>query len=581
MGICSIARCTKRTGRDKIKRFSLPNVNSKTKSADIELVKERRRLWIAAIARADLVGKTLDDARVCSDHFISGRPSELWDKTNPDWVPSKNLPGPGKRKASEEQVVERYARRKARQRVEEAHSEAAASLDVNDPPHLCDVGVASLQPPPSPDAGPAALDLSPPHDVDDESDVLVEESMDLSNFPPGQLVQELDFSEEGSKDTNDKCVGTLLSGDDITFAFQSLTEATFSPSSLHAPTASFNNLDVQVQLARLSTENKGLQDRLTKLTAEYKVLEGKLASHAPFTQAKLQNDGDVRFFTGLPTFEMLLAVYEHVREGMPDSFGCALSPFQEMVVALVKLRLDSSLQDLGHRMGVSAGTISRILTKWYTAMDRRLSHLVVWPGREELQATTPVCFREAFGVKVSSIIDCFEVFIDRPSNLYTRAQTWSNYKQHNTIKVLIGITPQGVISFISEPWGGRVSDKYLTQHSQFLSNLLPGDIVLADRGFDIQELVAVQGAKLHIPAFTRGKKQLSADDVHTTRSIANVRIHVERVIGNLRKKYSILRGILPIDFLRSRSGDDRPLICRIIPVCCALTNLCDSVVPFE
>lgn len=56
-------------------------------------------------------------------------------------------------------------------------------------------------------------------------------------------------------------------------------------------------------------------------------------------------------------------------------------------------------------------------------------------------------------------------------------------------------------------------------------------------------------AQLAIPAFTRGKAQLDPVDVERTRGIANVRIHVERVIGLLRRKYSILSGILPVDFL--------------------------------
>ena len=64
--------------------------------------------------------------------------------------------------------------------------------------------------------------------------------------------------------------------------------------------------------------------------------------------------------------------------------------------------------------------------------------------------TMPVYFQYAFGKKVTVIIDCLEVFIEEPSNLLARAQTFSNYKHHNTIKILIGITPQGSISFVSE-----------------------------------------------------------------------------------------------------------------------------------
>ena len=55
----------------------------------------------------------------------------------------------------------------------------------------------------------------------------------------------------------------------------------------------------------------------------------------------------------------------------------------------------------------------------------------------------------------------------------------------------------------------------------------------------------------NIPAFTRGKDQLDPVDVETTRGIANVRIHVERVIGTLRQKYTILQSTLPTDFLTS------------------------------
>ena len=158
------------------------------------------------------------------------------------------------------------------------------------------------------------------------------------------------------------------------------------------------------------------------------------------------------------------------------------------------------------------------------------------------------CLLQSFFRQKSCIIlDCFEIFIERPSNLLVRASTWSSYKHHNTVKVLICIALQGVVSFVSDTWGGKVSDKYLTDHCAILNHLLPGD-VLADRGFDIAESVCIMQAKLHIPSFTKGKDQLSALEVEDTRSIANVRIHVKRVIGAVHQKYSILKGTLPIDF---------------------------------
>ena len=110
--------------------------------------------------------------------------------------------------------------------------------------------------------------------------------------------------------------------------------------------------------------------------------------------------------------------------------------------------------------------------------------------------------------KVTVIVDCFEVFIDRPSNLLARAQTFSSYKHHNTAKLLIGITPQGTISFVSDSWRGRTSDKCLTQNCSILGKLLPGDLILADQGFTVQESVLYHEANINIPAFIRGKINL-------------------------------------------------------------------------
>ncbi len=213
-------------------------------------------------------------------------------------------------------------------------------------------------------------------------------------------------------------------------------------------------------------------------------------------------------------------------------------------------------------------------------MYYRLKPLILWPERDTLTKNMPSCFLHSFGKKVAVVLDCFEVFLERPSNLYARACTWSSYKHHNTVKILLGITPQGVICYVSEAWGGRVSDKFITEHCGILKKLTPGDVVLADRGFDISDSVGLMQATLHIPAFTKGKGQLSALEVHDTRKIANVRIHVERVIGTVRQKYSILQSTMPIQYVKKRKGTC-PTIDMIVLICCALCNVCESVVPFN
>ena len=77
--------------------------------------------------------------------------------------------------------------------------------------------------------------------------------------------------------------------------------------------------------------------------------------------------------------------------------------------------------------------------------------------------------------------------------------TFSSYKNHNTFKALIGITPSGAISFVSTLHGGNISDRELTIRSGLLDILDPGDSVMADKGFTIADLLAAKGVSLNIP----------------------------------------------------------------------------------
>lgn len=125
---------------------------------------------------------------------------------------------------------------------------------------------------------------------------------------------------------------------------------------------------------------------------------------------------------------------------------------------------------------------------------------------------------------------------------------------------------------------GRVSDKNLTQQCGFLELLEPGNVVLADRGFTVEQDLAIHGAKLEISAFTRGKKQLSQKDVETSQQLSAVRIHVERIIGLLKNRYTILKGPLPVSLLKHKGDADLANIDKVLIVCSALTNLSKSVV---
>uniref|UniRef100_A0A1X7TMZ7 DDE Tnp4 domain-containing protein n=1 Tax=Amphimedon queenslandica TaxID=400682 RepID=A0A1X7TMZ7_AMPQE len=70
-------------------------------------------------------------------------------------------------------------------------------------------------------------------------------------------------------------------------------------------------------------------------------------------------------------------------------------------------------------------------------------------------------------------------------------------------------------------WGRKVLDKVITQKSGFFDYISCEDVVMADRGFNIADDLAVCGAHLTIPASTRGEKQL---EIEKSRQLAYLRI---------------------------------------------------------
>ena len=146
-----------------------------------------------------------------------------------------------------------------------------------------------------------------------------------------------------------------------------------------------------------------------------------------FNEANLlesENNKLIVFYTGLPNSKVLRVLFNFVAEGAPfSSCNTKLSSFEEFMVTLIKLRLNLPMQDLAFRFGVSCSTVQRIFYKWMKILDTQLQPLINWPDREDLRRTMPGCFKVSFGDNVAVIIDCFEIFIERPSSLLARAAT--------------------------------------------------------------------------------------------------------------------------------------------------------------
>ena len=96
-------------------------------------------------------------------------------------------------------------------------------------------------------------------------------------------------------------------------------------------------------------------------------------------------------------------------------------------------------------------------------------------------------------------------------------------------------------------------------------------VVMADKGFNIQDLLALHHTRLIAPPLMK-KCKISAKASTATKRVAKPRVPVERLIRKL-KCFSILNGVIPLTI--------KPYINSIVKVCVALVNLQPSIIQEE
>lgn len=110
----------------------------------------------------------------------------------------------------------------------------------------------------------------------------------------------------------------------------------------------------------------------------------------------------------------------------------------------------------------------------------------------------------------------------------------------NTLKGLIGVAPNGVITYCSALYPGSTSDRQIVQHCGISEKLHAGDLILAGKGFLLRDILP-PGVHINIPPFLTSP-QFTPAEVERTQCIARARIHVERAIKRV-KGYNILNFI--------------------------------------
>jgi hypothetical protein len=332
--------------------------------------------------------------------------------------------------------------------------------------------------------------------------------------------------------------------------------------------------------------NTALIARIEALEVEARSLRSKLSKTKP-SHLRLENiahsDSLVTFYTGFQSYDLLLAFYEFLGPsvnkltywGSKNESGrrrkMKLDPLNQLFMTLMKLKLNLREKDLAYRFGISVSVVSKYFITWVCFLYSHLREIDWMPTVDQVKGTMPCAFKEKYP-KTYIIIDASEIFVETPTDLQLQSSTWSNYKHHNTMKLLVGCTPNGAISFVSELYMGSISDVQLTSVSGLLDKLKGKSniSVMADRGFTVRDQLKAIGVDLNIPPFMEGRGKLPAAEVLEGRKIASVRIHVERVIGRI-KNYTILKGTLPITLSRMAN--------QIVCVCAWLVNFQGVLIP--
>ena len=328
-------------------------------------------------------------------------------------------------------------------------------------------------------------------------------------------------------------------------------------------------LDLQSELERLTQRHE----------SEINDLNQQLLRSRFSLQRFKDSDSDIEFYTGFSSYSKFKDFFDflspacqklryvgsnngNVQSEQQQKRGKkrSLTPEEELFMVLSRLRCGLLEKDLANRYCISVSQVSNIWITWISFIHQRLKSISIWPSRALVNQNMPSSIKERYP-QTRVIVDCTEIFIEMPTAPATQSATFSTYKHHNTAKGLIGISPAGTLSFVSELYAGRTSDRELTNDCGILNLLEPGDVIMADRGFNIDDDLP-KGIKANIPPFLNGSAQLSHSDEVKTRRIARKRIHVERATEKI-KNFRILQQVIPL----SMAAD----VNKIWAICCYLS----------
>jgi hypothetical protein len=324
--------------------------------------------------------------------------------------------------------------------------------------------------------------------------------------------------------------------------------------------------DLEEQMQALKKENQKLREQLNNIesTPVPLPLLGSFDPSSPELDADAETARDL---TGMPTAQSTRILIDKVIEAhngdlvsdvqrKPKSISDPAILLMTLVILRLGLTLTTAtllLRGAGfqfHRTYV--GRLFRFgLRVWYNFFLVNFPPPTSAETRKVVHSEFIAALGDDVGSRVRLTIDCTEIQVEMPADPAFALECWSKYKHRYTLKWLVATSPDGRIVFVSDAYPGSWIDERITEDCGIMDMLNPGDVVLADKGFNahcdfyLRDILLVRPISLREGGFDKEESDLS-------RKIASARVHVERAMRRA-KAFSFFHGPLKQTQLRNIS----------------------------
>lgn len=231
-----------------------------------------------------------------------------------------------------------------------------------------------------------------------------------------------------------------------------------------------------------------------------------------------------------------------------------LQPIDEFFLFMVHLALGLEPLDLATLFHIKQFTANEIINTWANFLYLFLGSVGIWMSKDYAKAHLPEEFNKFPDTQV--VISCIDVRCQTSSILLEENEMFTDFKPFCILKAMVGMTPNGVVTFVSKLYPKSISNRQLFIQSGIIPLLTSDMAIMVDKSFRVRDLVQ---CKVHHPVFLSKLQHVTVGRVKPSR----LRLHVEKTMQRLGA-HELFNKVIPL----SVAGT----INQLFSVACQLVN---------